>query len=552
MSLLEAINPAPSGQSPSLDRVPVISPADLRAQALDGAEIAVVDVREGAAYPAGHISIAVELPLSELELVAPKLLPRKSLRIVVTDDDGGEAARLAAVRLTAAGYGDVRVLEGGLAAWRAAGFELITGEHALSKALGEFVERQYHTPRITAEELKDWIATREDLVILDTRPVPEYEYHAIPGGIAAPGAELLYRIYDQVQSPDTPVVINCAGRTRAIIGAQALKNAGFPNPVYSLENGTSAWILAGYEPSHGAANLAGGPSAEGLARATEAAGRVAETFGIRTLDAAGLQRFRDEADAHTLHLFDVRTAQEFEAGHLPGARWAAGGQLVQNLDRFVASLKARIVLTDDADLVRARITASWLIQLGLENVYVHAAAPQERTEQGAAATEVLNLPAEVDTLSPQELKSLLEAGAVPVIDLEPARPYWQERRAIPGALVARRSALAQRIGKLAPGGTVVLTSADGSIARLAAAELAGQDDRRIVALDGGTAAWIAAGFDAPAVGANQPALDPADALPQLPSLEQRRTRLDAYVRWGDDITSDLEKDGLVSFRAFDL
>ncbi|NTI78667.1 rhodanese-like domain-containing protein [Rhizobium rhizogenes] len=543
MSLAEATIATP-------DRDRSIAPHDLRREALDGREIAVVDIREGDAYAEGHISIAVELPLSELEIRAWALLPRHSLRIVVTDDNGGEAALTAARRLEVIGYSNVRILEGGLEAWQAAGFELITGEHSLSKALGEFVEREYHTPKISAQDLQAKIASGEDLVILDTRPIPEYNYAAIPGGIAAPGAELLYRVYDQVKSPDTPVVINCAGRTRAIIGAQALKNAGFPNPVYSLENGTSAWILAGFEPARGANDYAGLPSPDGLAKAGEAAARIAERFAIRTIDKAGLERFRTEGEERTLYLHDIRTPEEFAAAHLPGSRSVPGGQLVQNTDRFVGSLKGRVVLIDGEDLVRSRITASWLVQLGLENVFVYAANSGELTEKGPASVKILGAPANVKALSPNEVRLLIDNGKTVVVDLEPARPYWEERRSIPGSRVARRSTLSRTIRLLSEAETVVLTSADGTLAGFAAAELAGQGGRKVVVLEGGTKAWIAAGYDAPADGPGQQPLDADEALPKLPMLEERRTRLDAYVHWGDVITDHLKKDGLVSFRSF--
>ncbi len=119
----------------------------------------------------------------------------------------------------------MRILKGGLRAWEEAGNELITGMHSLSKALGEFVERRYRTPKINAVELHAKLNSAEKPVVLDTRPFEEFNYIAIPGGVAAPGAELLYRAFDAVPSPTTPVVVNCAGRTRTIIGAQALRNA---------------------------------------------------------------------------------------------------------------------------------------------------------------------------------------------------------------------------------------------------------------------------------------------------------------------------------------
>ena len=114
------------------------------------------------------------------------------------------------------------------------------------------VERRDHTPRITASQLRDRFAAGEDLVVLDTRPLEEFNHIALPEGIAAPGAELLFRVFDAAPDPATPIVVNCAGRTRAIIGAQALINAGVPNPVVSLENGTAAWLLAELTPARGA------------------------------------------------------------------------------------------------------------------------------------------------------------------------------------------------------------------------------------------------------------------------------------------------------------
>lgn len=526
--------------------VGTITPAELRAEALDGGELAVVDARTGDRYIEGHISISVELPYGEIETQADILLPRRDVRVVVTDDDGGDLAFAAARRLVSLGYTDVRVLEGGLEGWQRAGNILITGQYALSKALGEFIERRYHTPRISARDLHARIEAGEELVILDTRPLDEFHHISIPGGIAAPGAELLYRIFDKVPSPETPVVINCAGRTRAIIGAQALRNAGFPNPVVSLENGTSAWLLEGFEPARGESAEAGRPTPDGIARASEAASTLVDRFGIRTLTKEELDAFRAEKDAHTLYLFDVRTVDEYAQGHLPGARSAPGGQLVQTTDRFVGVRQGRIVLVDDPDLVRSRITASWLIQLGHEHVYVYPAVREELTATGPGEIRVLGDADAGETIEPAALDALLAAGEAVVIDLDPPPPYFRERHYIPGSYVARRATLASNLAYVPGNGHIVLTSTDGVIARLAAAELAG-GARPVAALAGGTQAWIAAGLPAKS-GLDQPALDPAEALPPLPTTEERRVSLAAYVRWGDHITDELEKDGLVRFR----
>ncbi|MGZ5903749.1 MAG: rhodanese-like domain-containing protein, partial [Reyranella sp.] len=228
------------------------------------------------------------------------LVPRRGTRVVVYDGGGEGLAERAAARLHALGYSEVSVLTGGVAAWRAAGLEAYTGVHVLSKAFGEFVEHAYGTPRLSARDLKARIDAGEDLVVLDGRTVAEFEDFSIPGAYACPNAELPYRAPSLIRSPDTLVVVNCAGRTRSIIGAQALLNAGLPNKVVALENGTMAWLFEGFELDSGKVNLAPKPTAAGLAKARAASERLRRRFGIRTIDRAGLAALEREEQTRTL------------------------------------------------------------------------------------------------------------------------------------------------------------------------------------------------------------------------------------------------------------
>jgi rhodanese-related sulfurtransferase len=248
-----------------------------------------------------------------------------------------------------------------------------------------------------------------------------------------------------------------------------------------------------------------------------------------------------------LYLFDARTAEEFEAGHLPGAVSAPGGQLVQATDRYVGVRGARIVLLDDADLVRATITASWLYQLGLEDVFVYPVRDSERTETGPVAPPIGGQLDGGEVVHAADLAPLLASGAT-LLDLEPATPYFRERLYIPGSIIARRSTLASRLASIPGTEPIVLTSADGVLARLAAAEFVWTTKRRVLALADGTAGWVASGRGEPGRGLDQPALDPSEALPRVPTLEERRVALEAYVHWGDVIVEQLERDGLVRFR----
>ena len=217
-----------------------ISPAELRGMFDDGGELALIDVREELIYSQGHLLLARSAPLSWLELKCAQLVPRRTTRIVLCDDDTGLAERAAKV-LARNGYTDLRILAGGVTAWAKAGFELFTGVNVPSKAFGEFIEHEEATPSIAAEELAMLLRGGADLVVLDSRPFDEYARVSIPSATNVPGAELVLRARDIAPSADTLVVVNCAGRTRSIIGTQSLINAGLPNKVVALRNGTMGW-----------------------------------------------------------------------------------------------------------------------------------------------------------------------------------------------------------------------------------------------------------------------------------------------------------------------
>src|ERR1700742_617331 len=181
----------------------------------------------------------------------------------------------------------------------------------------------------------------------------------IPGSIRVPRAELVLRAGKAAPDPETTIIVNCAGRTRSIIGAQSLINAGVANKVRALRNGTIGWTLAKQTLEHGSVRR----GAIGAFEGAEANARdVAYRAGVRRL---GLQELAAlEADARrTLYRFDVRDAEEYTAGHIAGFRHYPGGQLVQEVDIAAPVRGARIVLTDNLG-IRADMTASWLSQMG--------------------------------------------------------------------------------------------------------------------------------------------------------------------------------------------
>jgi rhodanese-related sulfurtransferase len=471
--------------------VKTIDAEGLKAALHDGGEIALLDAREEVPFDARHLLMAACVPLSRLELLADACVPRRTARVVWCDDGEGLAQR-AASRMASLGYTDVSVLAGGIAAWQAAGFRIYSGVHVPSKAFAEVVEHEAGTPWITAEALKALIDSGADIALLDSRSYEEFHGNSIPTAISVPGAELVYRFADLVPSPGTMVIVNCGGRTRSIIGAQSLINAGVPNKVVSLKNGTQAWHLAGFPILKGSTARPPPVSPAGHAAARAAADRVASRFGIARIDAATLAGWQAEAAKRTLYMFDVRTPEEYAAGHIPGMKNVPGGQLVQETDRHAATWGARVVLVDD-DGVRAVMTAHWMKQMGWEVAAMTVDMRAHGRETGAWAARVLGLDGvAIPTIDAASLRKRAQAGGVGIIDVDWSRDYRDGH--IPGAWYGIRSRLAGIVPKLPPSDSVVMTSSDGILAKLAAADLKEGSPVPVFALEGGTAAWRAAGY----------------------------------------------------------
>ena len=344
-------------------KLPTVTPADIRRALLLREEIALLDLRYEAGFATGHPLFAANMAVDRISIEAETRLPRKDVPIVLYDD-GEELVASGAERLAALGYTHISALDGGLKSWRAAGYEVFADVNSYSKAFGELVESRRHTPSLSADEVAKLIADEANIAILDVRRFDEYATMNIPGSVSVPGAELVLRAGQAAPDPDTTIIVNCAGRTRSIIGTQSLINAGVPNKVRALRNGTIGWTLARHRLDHGADRRGEiGPFAGGPANARDVAYRA----GVRHIRAREMAALVAQTD-RTLYRFDVREAEEYAAGHLPGFRHYPGGQLVQETDMAAPVRGARILLTDDRS-VRADMTASWLAQMGWE-VYV--------------------------------------------------------------------------------------------------------------------------------------------------------------------------------------
>ncbi|MET0269313.1 MAG: rhodanese-like domain-containing protein [Sphingomonas sp.] len=341
-----------------------VSPRDVRAALIARAEIALIDVRDEAAFARGHPLFAAQVPIDRIGHEAAARWPRRDVRIVIYGDDAAGGAEDGAARFRALGYTNVALLAGGLEGWRAAGYELFEDVNSYAKAFGELVEHRRATPSLSAPQVQALIDTRADIAILDARRFDEYATMSLPGGVSVPGAELVLRAAAIAPDPATTIIVNCAGRTRSIIGTQSLINAGLPNPVRALRNGTIGWTLAGQTLAHGSDARFPAVDTDQADAARTRARDVSYRAGVRHIDAHELAVLERDA-ARTLYRFDVRPPDEYAAGHIPGFRSAPGGQLVQEADHFAPVRGARIVLADDLG-ARADMTASWLAQMGWE------------------------------------------------------------------------------------------------------------------------------------------------------------------------------------------
>lgn len=518
-----------------------IQSRQLKSMLHDGSEIALIDVREAGQFGESHLLFATPLPYSRLELDVAALIPRQSARIVLCDEDGKTAAMLAAKRLQALGYTDVAILDGGIGAWRAAGQVVFRGVNVPSKLFGELVEHEYGTPRITAQDLVRMKEAGEDFVLLDGRPLNEHHKLTIPGSTCCPNAELPYRVASVVKRPKTKIIINCAGRTRSILGAQTLINFGVPNPVYALENGTQGWYLSDLKLEHGSTRRYPERIDESTLPALQASAQILmQRFSIRTATQRQAEAWLRETD-RTTYLCDVRTPEEFSAGSIPGARHAPGGQLIQATDQWVGVRNARIVLIDGGENVRAPVVASWLAQLGCDACVLEGGVKSGLKGTPAPAPSLPVLAA----ISAAELKQALDAGSCAVFDLGGSMSFRKAH--VPGSRWSTRI----RIAADAREGNkpVVLLAEEAGVAQAAAVELLEAGVRDVRLLDGGMAAWSKAGYPT-AASPDSPA--DADCIDYLFFVHDRhagnKAAMRQYLAWETGLIAQLDEQDKALFR----
>lgn len=511
-----------------------IAPEVLQTLLAGSAPFALIDVREAGEYNSSHIPGASLIARRQLEFSLPHAVPFPGTPIALCDDDG-RRARHASATVERLGYRHVSVLEGGINRWVTDGFPTEWGTNVPSKDFGEKVELVHHVPEIEAKELAERMRKGEKFVILDTRTPEEFRRFCIPGGRNVPGGELALRITDIVKDldRDTTVLVNCAGRTRSIIGTRVLQRMGIPN-VYGLKNGTAGWLLAGHQLETGADRVAlPEPSPEAVAAAEAYAAKLAAEDGVRYLDVPASQRAMERRQHESVYLIDVRTREEYAAGHIPGFRWFPGGQAVQRSDELAVVKHAPIVFACDR-MARATLIASWYRQMGFDEVYAVAGGtaawvaaghslergmPEERPAGYDAARDAVTL------IAPTELRASPPAA---VIFVDTSQDF--ARGHVAGARWVPRGWLEFWIGDVVPSKDtpVAVTCNDGRGSVLTGATLKALGYQRVFVLDGGMEAWRKA--DLPVEqGLSGVMAPPTDVVPAGP--DRNFADMQNYLRW---------------------
>jgi len=451
-------------------------------------EICLLDVRYQEEFTQEQIIASINIPFDTLDIEVSLRAPNQSVPIVIVAGDE-VTATAAADLLMRLGYKDVGILKDGIRAWKDQGHPVFQDMNAESKAFGEFVEHAYDTPNIGPEELFEALQNNWDGVIIDCRPTREHVFSHIPGAIHIPGGDIFQKLEQVTGNENRPVVVHCGGRTRGIIAAQGVVNAGFRNPVQVLTNGTMGWHLCGYELEHG---MNAAPVDE---KSNNAAGGSSpiyenklESLNVTELDLAALQEMIADRDKRSVFVFDLRP-QDAPGANTSVARHVTAGQLLQATDQFVGVRGARVVLVDD-DVVRAKITASWLQQMGWRDAYTHMIEADTGKILNAIAPKE-NAYTNVERIDVAKSKKLVKQGNATIIDVSQSHEYLAGH--IPGAGFCPRGQLPKIIAGLQDSFEIFIITAKNLELSLAAANDMLAENLKILALENGNDAWTAVG-----------------------------------------------------------
>ena len=189
---------------------PKLTPSEVDKLMKEGA--AVVDVRKGRRYDAGHIpgsySVGIDGPLSAW---VGWLIPRGRPIVLAGGTDAQHAEAL--LQLRRIGFDEVKgVLDGGMDAWQSSGRALSTFE------------------TLDIEDMAEWILSAEPMTVVDTRDEHEWASGHVPGAMHLYVPDVLHRAGEI--PTEAPVAVHCASGYRAGIAASLLEQAGLKRIIH--------------------------------------------------------------------------------------------------------------------------------------------------------------------------------------------------------------------------------------------------------------------------------------------------------------------------------
>jgi len=320
-----------------------------------------------------------------------------------------------------------------------------------------------------------------------------------------------------------------------------------------MRGGTMAWQMAGFPLEYGSTRHAPEPWGTNLQKALRTAQNVADRVGVKTIDAKQLEAFKADRD-RSLYIIDLRTPDEYRAGHRPDSTYGWGVQLVQGMDKYAATRNARVVLIDNY-MVRALMTASWMVQADWPETYV-LAGPFEGVSLDTGdykplvpGSEKIRLP----RIDAAELNAQLQAKKATLIDVADSLSY--KKGHIPGAWFAIRSRLDEALRTIPQSSSFVVTGDNPALVALTGRDLAETSGKPVSILAGGNAAWrkanlpITTGFEKLATKTDDIFLQPflwGQFEPMSPEFKQAAN---AYFEWELQLPGRLERAQETNFNA---
>lgn len=464
----------------------------------------LLDVRDLVESESGHLPGATILPRRRLEFRIDALV-RDRLTPLVVVDSGAEIApgvrdpraALAADTLLGAGWREVAVLDGGVAAWRLAGLPVVSGTQVSSKAFGRRVADIERVPMVDVATLRRWQQAGRRIALCDVRSADEHVEDCIPGSVSLPGFEAVSHALDMAAESDV-IVLCSSARTRSLLVARTLIDLGLSD-VVALDGGQLAWRLAGLPLERGSRRRRVQPSNASRQFAELGAARLAKHLGVEGIEAADLATLVGSGDVN-FNAFDLRNLRQHGVAHVPRSVSVACDVLLVRRSELLALQDAPAVLIDD-DGMRAHLAGVWLRRLGQTRVRTLEGGFAAWINDGRAARTAADLPlgwreasAATPGLGADDVARWLAAWApARVLHVDTAASF--RRGHLPGATWLPRGWLEARIGAIASSldEPLLVTCVDGTQSAYAAATLRQRGHANVAWLQGGTRIWAGAG-----------------------------------------------------------